>query len=632
MTMFTVALSQVNFTYGNNAYLPYSVGLLQASCQKDLEIRQRCEFLPINYLRENLETAARRLSSAQLLGVSTYIWNWEYSKRLIERVKELNANIFIVAGGPQIPHTEEDLFQKLPNIDVVVIGEGEKAFVEILRQRLGLDSKALDEIEGLVINENGNRKVTLPRKRLDNVSEIPSPYLTGVFEHIISESDLNFQVSQETHRGCPYSCTFCDWGSATMQKVKRFDRERIVAEYEWMALKKIEVLYNCDANYGLFPEDEDLTNELVATKKRHGFPKKFRAAYAKNSNDRVFNIAKNLNDAEMSKGVTLSLQSLDELTLDNIKRRNMKINDFSSLISLYTNNRIPTYTELIVGLPGETLKSFKQGVNTLFEAGQHDGLNIYPAMVLPNAQLNESDYKRTHGVSFVETPLLLSHGTREAQEVIEKYDIVISTNSMPREDWVKAIVFSWCIQAMHCMNLTQQIAIYLYRKNGLSYVDFYDELLGYSQRLPDLQVNLELITGIANSVSQGFGSFDIEDDRFGQIVWPVEEILFLKLSQSGFIASLQPLLVEKFELTIEEAEDLIKFQQFSLRSLENQLNDVKNFDFTWGDLQSGLIPVKKDVKYRNLTDNNYGDVPTYSREVVWYGRKGSTMKNILVES
>jgi hypothetical protein len=95
---------------------------------------------------------------------------------------------------------------------------------------------------------------------------------------------------------------------------------------------------------------------------------------------------------------------------------------------------------------------------------------------------------------------------------------------------------------------------------------------------------------------------------------------------------LQPLLVEKFELTIEEAEDLIKFQQFSLRSLENQLNDVKNFDFTWGDLQSGLIPVKKDVKYRNLTDNNYGDVPTYSREVVWYGRKGSTMKNILVES
>ena len=102
-------------------------------------------------------------------------------------------------------------------------------------------------------------------------------------------------------------------------------------EYDWMAKNRIEVLYNCDANYGLFPEDQELTDALVETKARTGWPKKFRAAYAKNSNERVFDIAKKLNDAGMSKGVTLSLQSLDDLTLDLIKRRNMKINDFSSL-------------------------------------------------------------------------------------------------------------------------------------------------------------------------------------------------------------------------------------------------------------------------------------------------------------
>jgi putative methyltransferase len=141
-----------------------------------------------------------------------------------------------------------------------------------------------------------------------------------------------------------------------MQKVKRFPAERIVAEYEWMAKNQIEVLYNCDANYGLFPEDEGLTEALVSCKRKFGFPSKFRAAYAKNSNDRVFRIARALNDAGMSKGVTLGLQSLDETTLEQIKRRNMRINDFASLIKQYSDGKMPTYTELIVALPGETFE------------------------------------------------------------------------------------------------------------------------------------------------------------------------------------------------------------------------------------------------------------------------------------
>jgi radical SAM superfamily enzyme YgiQ (UPF0313 family) len=626
-----VALSQVNFTYGNNAYLPYSVGLLQAKCQADPEIHNRVKFLPIHYLREEIEVAANRLAKANLLGISTYIWNWEYSKKLIERVKQINPAIFIVAGGPQIPHTTENLFELLPQIDVVVVGEGEEVFLEIVRFCTGLDSVPITEIAGLVVNDNGNRIETAARKRVEDVSAIPSPYLSGVFEEIIEESSLNFQVSQETHRGCPYSCTFCDWGSATMQKVKRFDSARIISEYEWMATKKIEVLYNCDANYGLFPEDEDLTEQLVATKKLHGFPKKFRAAYAKNSNERVFNIAKNLNDADMSKGVTLSLQSLDVLTLENIKRRNMKINDFSSLITLYTSSDIPTYTELIVGLPGETLSTFKEGINTLFEAGQHDGLNIYPAMVLPNAQLNNPEYRLKHGVEFVETPMLLSHGTREKQEVVEKYDIVVATNTMPREDWVESIVFAWCVQALHCMNITQQIAIYLYLKKNISFTDFYNTLISHSKEISEFNESLLLITKVAEEVSRGIGLLDVEDGRFGEIVWPVEEILFLKLLESNFISSFDSFLVKHFNLPYEEARDLIAFQKFSLRSTNVQFKDEMLFNFKWGDLKLGLIPEAGKFKYENQTDNDYVDLPTYAREVVWYGRKGSTMKNKLVE-
>lgn len=354
-----IQLAQINFTYGNNAYLPYSAGLLQAFLMKHHSLMDRIEFEEIMHLRQPIEQTAARAAKADIFGVSCYIWNWEYSKELARRTKELNPDIVIVFGGPQVHHQDENVFCDLPFVDFIVVGEGEQAFAELIEFLVFKDDTShkitgLKEITGLVINESQKVLRNCPRLRIDDIDVIPSPYLSGIFDEMIQSSTLSFQVSQETHRGCPYSCTFCDWGSSTMQKVRRFSQERIFNEFEWMGKRKIEVLYNCDANYGLFKEDMDLTNKMIEVKRRYGFPEKFRAAYAKNSNQRIFEISKLLNDEGMSKGATLSLQSVDTHTLELIKRRNMRINDFSELIHMYNHARIPTYTELIVGLPGDS--------------------------------------------------------------------------------------------------------------------------------------------------------------------------------------------------------------------------------------------------------------------------------------
>src|SRR6185295_515192 len=104
--------------------------------------------------------------------------------------------------------------------------------------------------------------------------------------------DLHFQALQETNRGCPYACTFCAWGSASLSKLRQFDERRVVDEMEWMARHKIEFLYNADANWGILPRDVALTEALVAIKEKHGYPQKFRAAFAKNSNETIFQISK----------------------------------------------------------------------------------------------------------------------------------------------------------------------------------------------------------------------------------------------------------------------------------------------------------------------------------------------------
>ena len=303
------------------------------------------------------------------------------------------------------------------------------------------------------------------------------------------------------------------------------------------------------------------------------------------------------------------------------------------LINTYSNEGIPTYTELILGLPGESKKSFMAGIDVLFQAGQHNGLNIYPAMVLPNAQFNDEDYKKLHGIEFVETPMLLSHGTPEVDGPQERYEIVIKTNDLPVEDWVDSIIYGWVVQALHCMNLTQQIARYMNRFKNISYTEFYASIIAWSKNSDVLNSNIEILKYTARNVAEGSGSLVIEDFRFGNIVWPVEEILFLRLWEDGFTDDLVPFLTSEFSLEQNLAEELVSFQIFSLRSPISKANESKIFPVNFLKLLDENFPdineVKEEVTIVNLSNCDFANLEDYAREVVWYGRKGSTMVNKL---
>ncbi len=108
-------------------------------------------------------------------------------------------------------------------------------------------------------------------------------------------------------------------------------------------------------------------------------------AFAKHSPDRVFSINKKLYENDMSRGATLSMQSLDPLTFKNIGRENITKEKFSELLHMYSENHIPSYTELILGLPGETYESFCEGIDYLLDNGQHNSIHVFYCEILPNA-------------------------------------------------------------------------------------------------------------------------------------------------------------------------------------------------------------------------------------------------------
>lgn len=643
-THLTVQLVQVNYRYGNNVFLPYSIGCLQAAVEDNPDLSSVIEFKTPVFERLPIDDLVEQIGAVDVLGLSAYIWNWEYVKLLGSKFRSTYSKSLIIVGGPQVPARDPHLFRnELAFADAVVLGEGESTLLEILKTHR--EGESLLRVKGLLLPDttDASRNVvtTGDANRIENLNILPSPYSSGVFDRLVTTNEtLSFQASQETHRGCPYACTFCDWGSATMSRVRRFSRDRVTSEYEWFGANRIELVYNCDANYGLFKEDIELTRQLVQTNKKYGFPKKFRAAYAKNSNQRVFEIAKMLNESEMCKGVTLSLQSTDENVLTLIKRKNMQVNKFAELVSLYQQERIPTYTELIIGLPGETTDSFTNGLNEMLEAGQHDSLNIYHAMVLPNAELNDPSYRQLHEIQSVRTPLLLLHGT-DSDDIAEFNEIVIQTKTMSVQDWIGLTTLAYVIQAFHCLNVTKKIAIALNRLCGTAYTDFYLAMISWAlNTMRGPGSDIARVQEMCAEVSQGHGSFDFQERRFGDIVWPTEEALFLSASLNDNREWLRDFLTSSYGDRVQTRNliEVVEYQHLSTvypRMGSSVDNAIVDFHSDWNAITGWEKPhsvmsdyLGKHVRMRLVAGSGqWKSLEDYAREVVWYGRKGTAIEN-----
>jgi radical SAM superfamily enzyme YgiQ (UPF0313 family) len=91
------------------------------------------------------------------------------------------------------------------------------------------------------------------------------------------------------NRGCPFACTFCDWGSLTYNKVKKFELERVFDELEWMAQRNFDFISFTDANFGMFAERDSLiADKIIEMSRKIRFsPRTFSVAWAKNQKKEV---------------------------------------------------------------------------------------------------------------------------------------------------------------------------------------------------------------------------------------------------------------------------------------------------------------------------------------------------------
>lgn len=470
---YTISLVQPNFRQGPGgiaAYLPYSVGILWSYSLTNQFIKNNLELDRLVYKRESIKELAIELAKNDIVAFSTYVWNRNYNFTLAQKIKEINPNVFIVFGGPEPPITNPNIFLDIiPFCDVVVRGEGEYIFTSLLEKYIKNEDYSNDS--GLLINLNGECKNTGAGERINELDSVPSPYLSGVFDKILPlEKEWNAVI--ETNRGCPYKCTFCDWGSLTYSKVKKFNLTRVFHEIQWMSENKIGYMDVADANFGIFIErDNMIVDKLIEVQTNNGYPYRTGWSWAKNQQSEVVGIAKKLiKSGHFNNGLTISLQSMDENTLKTIKRSNMGINKINEIFAECRKDGVPLNVELILGLPGETLQTWENTMYGVFEVGQHDSVEVWQAQILENAEMNLSQ-RDLYNIKGQKVLDYFPNGLdNEAPEFSE---IVTSTSTMNLDEMVEGYKLSWFLITWHTGGFSQYVSRFLRKYSNVSYSEFY---------------------------------------------------------------------------------------------------------------------------------------------------------------
>lgn len=390
----TVALVQQGVWDMPLESMPLAAGYLKATALADGRLANSFDIAIHNFRGgAKSSTMAYQLFGGgvpDIMACSVLGWNYRTFGVLAETFKQLNPHGWVVFGGTHVANQAERVFRMFPHVDVVVNGEGEFVFRDLLHAYLdGVPRNHLDGIAGISYHDGEGRSVTNPpRERINNLDEIPSPFLNHAIEMLDGAGRFRYDVAlMETNRGCPYKCAFCYWGGAIGQKVRAFSRERLRAELEYFAKLRVHTIVLCDANFGLLPADLDFVDDLIELRERHGFPRALETSWAKNKSKTFYEIVRRMKRAGLRSSFTLALQTLDDETLNLMNRRNMRVNEWEDLSEWLSREGLDCYAELIWGAPGETVDSFMDGYDRL--AQRVSRIACYPMLMLPNTDYSE---------------------------------------------------------------------------------------------------------------------------------------------------------------------------------------------------------------------------------------------------
>jgi putative methyltransferase len=474
-----VLISEPNAVDTPAPFLPYMWAILKSYWQRHGD-RGSYEWLDPIFLNEAPADLCRpyRHVAVDVLGLSCYTWNWRIQCGIAQEIKARNPNCVVIAGGPDPDYKDPEFFHRYPYVDAIAVKDGEITFSRIL-SNLAQGDRDLRGIGGLYLPGADGRGhiATGPADVPDRFDHSPYADQSAYLERLIKRQGV-FHATWETNRGCPYACSFCDWGSNTMSKVRRFDMQRVEADLDWLGRNRIAMAFSADANFGILPRDLEIADRMNEVRNRYGFPKYLTYSAAKNHPDRAIAIAKKFAETGICPTHSLSIQHTDEGVLAATSRANISAEKQVEAAKALLASRILIDVQLIVGIPGDTRELWRTCLGDLMEWGIHEEYYTFFYHVLPNAPAGDAAFLANWEVETIDRTTFSDPRRHREKAPIDrsrqtKSRLIVKSKTFSRDDWVAMATHAALVKAMHNASLTRLIALYLRLTHGVPYAAFY---------------------------------------------------------------------------------------------------------------------------------------------------------------
>ncbi len=405
----------ISFNYANHFSL--ALGYLKSYAEKEKFILQNTEIVIVDFDAEihDVRQVVYYLSQSKpdIIGFSCFCWSINKVLETARVVKMLFPHIKIVLGGPEVGPVATKYLEENRFIDVVVKGEGEVTFAELLKYYMGRGR--LEEINGISYRVDGQVLENPDRPLIEDLAEIPSPYLEGVLAPRDKVTYL------ETYRGCIFRCGYCFEGK-NFPRPRFFPEDRIKREIELiMSNPEIKSFHFVDPIFNLKKERLVKLAEMLSTANHFGTELRTIEIIAEFVDEETIDLFKKAN----VKSVETGPQTVNKDTLKNVNRYYDK-EKFEKAVRLLEDNGIEVLTDLIIGLPGDNFFKFVKSAKTLI-ALKPTTIIFSILHVLPGTVLYEQS--QAFGLKFDE----------------KAPHLVLDTPTFPYEEIDKAVVMAYSL-------------------------------------------------------------------------------------------------------------------------------------------------------------------------------------------
>ncbi|GAA0383845.1 B12-binding domain-containing radical SAM protein [Paenibacillus motobuensis] len=322
-----------------------------------------------------------------VIGFSCYIWNMEETLKLVDLLKKVLPETFIVLGGPEVSYDTEYWMKRCPNIDAIVMGDGEETFHHLLQELAG--ERKLHFVFGAAYRK-GDEVIVNPGRPKSDLNTLPSPHRFPEDIPNLSKRIIYF----ETSRGCPFSCQFCL--SSIEVGVRYYDIERVKSDILYLidngakVIKFLDRTFNINRSYAM-----EMFQFLIDNHRGCVFQFEITADImrpevldflAENAPPGIFRFE-------------IGVQSTNDPTNLLVKRRQNFTKLTRTVTKIKESGKIDQHLDLIAGLPEEDYSTFRKTFNDVFEMRPEELQLGFLKMLRGTGLRNEAD---KYGYTFMD--------------------------------------------------------------------------------------------------------------------------------------------------------------------------------------------------------------------------------------